>query len=353
MSLLALALLAGWATSNTAQIAKGKEVYETACILCHGKDGAGNPEWESLIRPVSFADCGTTGESSDLWKSVVKNGGPKHGLADVMPAFGEAFPPEELTAVVAYLRTFCATADRYPPGDLNFRRLIATGKAFPEAEVVMKTKIVPDEGETELEFVYENRIGPRFQYEVEFPLRPSPTKEGHAAGFGDVVVSGKYVLSFNPAKLQIFAAGLEAALPTGSEKKGLGSGTTVFVPFLAFGKAIGPTVFQAKVAAELPVNQARASRTYDYAVGYSLPPIGFSRTGFVPALELIGSYNPHNKSHAQTAVIGVSKALNKLGHVIGSVGIGVPLRPTGAPRPKEFRAYLLWDFGDGPIWTGW
>ena len=353
MSILALALLAGWSTANPAQLAKGKEVYETGCILCHGKDGAGNPEWESEIRPVSFADCGTTAESSALWMSVVKNGGPKHGLADVMPAFGEAFPPEELTAVVAYLRTFCKDADRYPPGDLNFRRLIATDKAFPEAEVVIKTKIVPKEGETELEFVYENRLGPRFQYELEFPLRPKATREGHGAGVGDLVASGKYVLSFNPAKLQIFAGGLEAALPTGKEGKGLGSGTTVFTPFLSFGKGIGGSVFQARVALELPVNPNRAARNFKYAIAYSFPAIGFSRTGYIPALELGGAYNPTNKAHAQTAVFGVSKALSRLGHVIGSVGIGVPLRPTGAPHPKEFHAYLLWDFGDGPFWRGW
>ena len=353
MSLLALALLTGWATSNTAQLAKGKEVYETACIACHGKDGAGNPEWESEVRPVSFADCGTTAEPSALWKSVVVNGGPRHGLADIMPAFGEAFPPEELDAVVAYLRTFCATADRYPPGDLNFRRLLATGKAFPEAEVVMKTKMVPDEGETELEFVYENRLGPRFQYELEFPIRPAATDAGYGAGVGDVVVSGKYVLSFNPSKQRILSGGLEVALPTGSEQKDLGSGTPVFVPFLSFGKGIGSTIFQTKLSAELPADQERAARTFKYAVGYSLPPIGTARTGFIAALELIGTYNWANEKHDQTAVIGVSKALNKLGHVIASVGMGFPLRPSEGPKPKEFRAYLLWDFGDGPIWTGW
>ncbi len=281
------------------------------------------------------------------------HGGPKHGLADIMPAFGEAFPPEELDAVVAYLRTFCATADRYPPGDLNFRRLLATGKAFPEAEVVMKTKMVPDEGETELEFVYENRLGPRFQYELEFPVRPAATDEGYGAGVGDVVVSGKYVLSFNPSKKRILSGGLEVALPTGSEQKELGSGTTVFVPFLSFGKGIGSTVFQTKLSAELPADTDRASRTFKYAVGYSLPPIGLARTGFIAALELIGTYNWANETHEQTAVIGVSKALNKLGHVIASVGMGIPLRPSEGPKPKEFRAYILWDFGDGPIWTGW
>lgn len=353
MSLLALALLAGWSTSNPAQIAMGQEVYETACMACHGKDGAGNPEWESEVRPVSFADCGTTAEPTALWKSIVTHGGPRHGLSDVMPAFGEAFPPQEIAAVVAYLRTFCKTADRYPPGDLNFRRLIATDKAFPEAEVVMKTKVVPAEGETELEFVYENRLGPRFQYELEFPLRPKATDEGYGAGVGDVVVSGKYVLAFNPAKLQIFSGGLELALPTGNERKELGSGTAVFTPFLSFGRGFSRGVFQTRVAAELPADAARAARSYKYAVAYSFPAIGFSRTGYVPAIELEGAYSPSTSTHEQVAVLGLSKALSKLGHVIASVGVGVPIRPRGAPHPKEFHAYLLWDFGDGPFWQGW
>jgi mono/diheme cytochrome c family protein len=349
----ALALLAGWATSNAAQIAKGKEVYETACIACHGRDGAGNPEWESEVRPVSFADCGTTGEPAVLWKSVVARGGSKHGLADVMPAFGDAFSPEEITAVVAYLRTFCRTADKYPPGDLNFRRMLSVGKAFPEAEVTMATKIVPDEEETEIEVSFANRLGPRFQYELEIPFRPSATKEGHGGGIGDVVLAGKYVLAFSPARRQILSGGLEVALPTGNELDDLGSGTTTFVPFLAFGRALGPTVLQARVKASLPADSNRASRTWDYEIGYALPPIGFSHTGFVAALELVGSYNPKNSNHSQTAVIGVSKALNKLGHVIASVGLGLPLRPGEGAKPKEFRAYLLWDFGDGPIWSGW
>ena len=332
MILVALAL-AGWATSNPAQLAKGREVYEAACLLCHGKDGAGNPEWESPIRPASFADCSTTGESTALWKSVVVSGGPKHGLADVMPAFGEAYPPEDISAVVAYLRTFCRNADRYPPGDLNFRRLIKTDKAFPESEVVLTTKIVPKEGETEIVLVYENRLGPRFQYELEFPLRPRTNQEGYGAGPGDLVVSGKYVLGFDAAKLRILSAGLEIALPTGSEGKRLGAGTTVFTPFLSFGKGIGGGAVQGRLAADFPIDANRAARNYRYAIAYSFPAIGFSRTGYVPALEFAGEYNPSNHENDQTVVLGVSKALSKLGHVVASVGIGIPLRPAGERPP--------------------
>lgn len=353
MNLFALLVLSGWATGNPGQLAQGRAVYETACLVCHGKDGAGNPDWEGEVRPVSFADCGTTAEPTALWKSIVVNGGPKHGLADVMPAFGEAFAPAELDAVVAYLRTFCRTADRYPPGDLNFRRTLATGKAFPEAEVLLRTQVVPAEGETEMEFVYENRVGPRFQYELEFPLRPAATNEGYGAGIGDVVVSGKYVLSFDRARMRIVSAGLEAALPTGNEGRALGAGTTVLSPFLAFGKAFGSTVFQTRVAGEFPINTTRASRTLRYEVAVSLPSIGFSRTGYVPTLEWTGIWNPDNKSRSETLVLGVSKALNRLGHVIASLGIGIPLDPRGDPRPKQFRAHLLWDFGDGPFWQGW
>ena len=157
--------------------------------------------------------------------------------------------------------------------------------------------MVRHEGATELQSVYENRLGPRFQYEPAFPVRPAATDEGYGAGIGDVVVSGKYVLSFNPSGRRILSGGLEVALPTGSEQKELGSGTTVFVPFLAFGKGIGSTVFQTKLSAELPADTGKAARTFKYAVGYSLPPIGSARTGFIAALDLIGTYNWENKSH--------------------------------------------------------
>jgi mono/diheme cytochrome c family protein len=341
----------GWATRDTERIARGRAVYETACLACHGADGAGNPEWESDVRPVPFDDCGTIAEPTELWKSIVVHGGPKHGLSDVMPAFGDAFSGEELGAVVAYLRTFCSEADRYPPGDLNFRRLIRTGKAFPEAEVVLSAEIVPDERETELEVAYENRIGPRFQYEVELPVRPAANREGLAAGAGDLTFLGKYVLHFDPERGRILSAGLGVDLPTGSEGKELSEGTAVFRPFVAFGQSFGRTVLQARAAVHLPADTARSSRVLRYAVGYSLPPIGMSRTGYVPAVELLGEWNRRTDRHAATALFGVSKALNKLGHVIASVGVAIPFRPVRGPT--QIHAYLLWDFGDGPFWAGW
>jgi mono/diheme cytochrome c family protein len=341
----------GWATGDTAKIAKGKEVYAQACALCHGQDGRGNPEWESQVRPIEFSDCGTTAEPSDLWESIVRSGGKAAGLHTVMPAFGEAYVDDEIGAVVAYLRTFCAEADRYPPGDLNFRRPLKTGKAFPEQEVVLRTTHKPRRGEkeTELEAVYENRIGPRFQYELVLPLR---AQGGDGRGIGDVEIETKQVLAFSHRSLSIFSAGLGLVLPTGSESKGLGAGTAFVSPFAAFGKgfARGRTFFQTRVGAELPADRDKADPELKYAAALSHA-FGMSRRAFVPALELTGTYNTKTKIHDTSAWVEVSKPLSKLGHVIASVGAQIPIRPRSDTWRLE--AYVLWDFGDGPLWIGW
>jgi mono/diheme cytochrome c family protein len=343
--------ISAWATVDNARIARGREVYATACALCHGRDGAGNPEWESAVRPASFADCATTAEPAEQWETIVKKGGPVRGLSSVMPAFGEAFTDEEVRDVVAYLRTFCPRADAYPPGDLNFRRLLVTGKAFPEEELVLGVAHRPHHGtrETDLAATYEKRIGPRFQYEVSLPVR-AQASGGDGRGVEDVEVEAKQVLYFDLRRLEILSAGLGVALPTGSESKGLGTGTLVFSPFLAYGKGWGRTLLQAKVEARVPADAERADREIEYAVGVSRA-LGQRTIAWTPALELVGTWNTNTRLHDYSVVVEASKPLNKLGHVIASVGVAVPIRP----REDGWRlqAYLLWDFSDGPFWLGW
>lgn len=349
----ALLAAGGWATGDAAKLAKGREIYQQACTLCHGGDGAGNPDWENPVRPVSFADCGTTAEPSDLWEGIVRNGGPWAGLASVMPAFGEAYIADEIAAVVGYIRTFCADADAYPPGDLNFRRPLKTGKAFPEQEVVLRATHRPRSGgrETEFEAIYENRIGKRFQYELVLPLR-AQAPAGQGGGAGDVEVEGKQVLAYSQRSLTIFSAGLGAVLPTGSRSKGTGSGTLLLQPYAAFGKGFGSgrTFLQARAGFEFPTDPDRANAEFKYAAALSRS-LGPSRKAFVPAIEWTGSYDTATRTHAYSAWLEVSKPLNKLGHVIGSVGAQLPIRPRADSWRLE--AYVLWDFGDGPVWVGW
>lgn len=348
-----LVLASGWATGDAAKIAKGREVYETGCAQCHGKDGRGNPEWESAVRPVEFSDCGTTAEASEHWQAIVKNGGRWAGLAPVMPAFGEAFSDEEIAAAIAYIRTFCATADRYPPGDLNFRRALKTGKAFPEQELVLSAAHRPESGnqETAMELAYENRIGPRFQYEIVAPLRLQSSGED-GSGLGDLEIELKHVLAFSQKQRAIVAMGVGGILPTGSESKGLGSGTPVVSGFAALGKGFGRgrTFLQSKVSLEVPTKSEKADTEFHYAIALSHA-LGPARRAFTPAIEWTGAYNTKTKAHDSSAWIELSKPLNRLGHVIASVGAQIPIR--SKQDTWKLQAFVLWDFGDGPFWTGW
>lgn len=348
---LALLLGVGWASSDT-RVVEGQKVYAASCVQCHGQDGRGNPEWESPVRPIDLTDCGTTAEPAELWEAIVRKGGAEHGLSSVMPAFGEAHGADEIGAVVAYLRTFCETADRYPPGDLNFRRPLATGKAFPEAELVLRLSHRPDSEarESELEVIYENRLGSRFQYELELPLRLSTDAPREAAGPGDLVVAGKQVLAFSLRRREILSAGIELALPTGSESKGLSSGTFVATPYLAYGRGFGRTLVQARSGVSAPFDaDAEPSRlSYALAVSHSLGP---ARTSFTPAIEWTGDLDLESGRNRHAVWLEVSKPLNRLGHVIAAAGVRVPIRPRNEGLRLE--AYLLWDFGDGPVWVGW
>jgi mono/diheme cytochrome c family protein len=350
MTALALLLLAGWATSDP-RIAQGRQIYAQSCLMCHGQDGAGNPEWESEVRPIPFNDCATTAEPAELWESIVRKGGPPHGLSSVMPAFEEALTREEIGAVVAYIRTLCPTADEYPPGDLNFRRLMRTGKAFPEAEWVIRTSddVGADNRRGDFQIAYENRIGPRFQYEIELPMRYA-AREGEGTGVRDVVVSGKQVLHFDVKKREILSGGLGLTLPIGDRSKALGNDVWALSPFLAYGRAWGRTLVQGRAAVALPSDAGKVDRMASYAVGLSRA-LGPARSAWTPAIEWSGQVNTDTGQHTNSLWLEISKPLNRLGHVIGAGGVQIPLNPRA--DPVRFEMYLLWDFGDGPLWTGW
>ncbi len=158
------------------------------------------------------------------------------------------------------------------------------------------------------------------------------------------------MLHFDLRQLEILSGGVGVALPTGSESKGLGVGTVVFSPFLAYGKGLDRTLVQAKVEARLPADTDKADREIEYALGVSRA-LGPRTVAWTAAVELAGTWNTRTRQHDYSAIVETSKPLNKLGHVIASVGVSLPIRP----REDHWRiqAYLLWDFADGPFWLGW
>ena len=327
-------------------------LYAQACALCHGADGKGTA-WKGDVPIPDFTDClATTSEPAEHWETIVAHGGKARGLSSTMPAFGEALDPQEIRELVLYLRSFCASASSYPPGDLNFRRPIETGKAYPEQEVVLKPEFerFPGAGGSSTEVSYENRIGPGFQYEITLPFIFDTVEEPEHGGIGDLEIEAKQVLFFDLPHTQILSGGLGLTLPTGSRERGLGEGATAFSPFLAYGKGWGRTFLQARAGAELSTDADRRPSELFFQAALSQA-LGPPRIAWVPAVEFIGSRNLHDQSDEWAAILEMSKALSRLGHLVGAVGVRLPL--TRSEERYRIVAYLLWDFGDGPFWKGW
>ncbi len=139
----------------------GEVLYQAWCSSCHGANGRGQAK--AMVRtevpPADLANCAaSTAEPDERWTAIVRNGGASVGLSMDMPAFGEGASPEQLRAVVRYIRSLCREPG-WPPGELNLPRPFLAEKAYPENEVVLVNQ------GREQEAIYERRLGKRFQIE--------------------------------------------------------------------------------------------------------------------------------------------------------------------------------------------
>jgi cytochrome c6 len=102
-AVLAMAGSAVWAhadsTAAAAQNDAGKAVYEANCVACHGEDGAGTPTGQALNAPDLRSDIVQKATDADLKKQVSDG-------KNNMPPFKDTLKPDEITSVIAYVRTF-------------------------------------------------------------------------------------------------------------------------------------------------------------------------------------------------------------------------------------------------------
>lgn len=210
-----------------------------------------------------FSDCSfSTVEPDADWMAVSHDGGPARAFDRRMPAFGDAMTDAERQRVLDHIRRFCGNP-AWPRGELNVPRALVTEKAFPENEAVLTTTVgARGSGRVGNEFLYERRIGARTQYEVVVPLLLQEAPGGGwDRGLGDVAVAVKHVLLHSLDRGNILSVAGEVVLPTGKESAGLGSGVTVFEPFVAFGQLLpADGFFQFQAGLELPADTARAGR---------------------------------------------------------------------------------------------
>lgn len=90
-------VFSGWMTAE--QIARGRAVYETNCVSCHG-DGTGNgPEAPEIMPDLTAPDYWATVSNETLLQAI------SAGINPEMPAFADTLSEAETLAVTAYVRS--------------------------------------------------------------------------------------------------------------------------------------------------------------------------------------------------------------------------------------------------------
>jgi mono/diheme cytochrome c family protein len=353
------ALLAAGSWTLQAQTTEPRAVYSAACAACHGEDGRGrNAALLGIDAELpDFTDCDFAAREPDSdWYAIAHEGGPVRGFRELMPAFGEALPPEQIQAAVSHLRTFCTDA-RWPRGELNLPRALFTEKAYPEDEAVITTTWV-GEGPDSLthEFVWEQRFGPLNQIELSMPItRADLGAEGWQSGAGDLGIGVKHTLRHSLDRGAILSVGGELVLPTGDETKGFGNESTVLEAFVLYGKILPRDSFlQLHGIVEMPSDSALedelvARAAYGKTWTANAP---FGRS-FTPMIEVLAARELEGGADTEWDVVPqVQISLSRRQHVLGAVGVRQPVTDRGN-RPTEVVFYLLWDWFDGGVLQGW
>lgn len=339
----------------------GQQIYQAACASCHGADGTGMPQTTVGFSDAipDFTDCSyNSREAAQDWYAVVSKGGRVRRFSRRMPAFEHALSAAEIDRVVDYVRSLC-TEDAWPRGELNLPRATDTEKAFPEDEYVISSAYVTRKGAraATAEFVYEKRFGARNQWELVIPvgvreLTPSKWSGGHV---GDIEIALKRAILHSGSQGSILSAGLEVILPTGDVERGFGDGTAVYGGYLAAAQAFPANFFiQAQAGAEYPVRRSvRDPEAFGRAVvGTTVFTLG--GRAFSPMAE-VSAVRPIGVAGAKTEVDWIPQAqfaLSRRQHILANIGMRMPVT-NKAMRSREFVFYVLWDWFDGGLFTGW
>lgn len=367
-----LLLIAAFAAPAAAQsrpaqgLSDGAQLFEAGCAGCHGPEGAGAPDSTvGFEKPSTFPDfsaCDQTSPEVEAdWYAVIHDGGKARGFSRIMPAFGDLLAPQQITALVQYIRSLCQ--DRaWAPGELNLPRPLVTEKAFPESETVFTSTIAPAaEGgrghDATYALQYERRFAARDQLELLVPLAVSHDQTGAShTGVGDVEIGVKHVLFSSRHSGSIVSAQGVVTLPAGNSDLGLGTGTTVFEGFLAAGQLLGRSAFvQGQAGFEQPADMAVMPRAVygRLAVGNSFrADQGLGRM-WTPMAELIADRDLESGASTDLDVIPqMQVTINRRQHIRGDVGVRIPVNNRDG-RSVSVGFYLLWDWFDGGLFSGW
>ena len=336
----------------------GKQIYDSGCVACHGPDGRGQAQvLAGFERPSTFpdfSDCPTATPEPDVqWRAVITNGGPARAFSAIMPAFKDQLTQDQISKVIDHLRSLC-TDKAWPRGDLNFPRALITEKAFPENETVIAGSA--DSGTVATSVIYEQRIGASAMIEAIVPFDFVQNSGAWSSAFGDLALGYKQKLFDSLPKGSIFSVGGELSAPTGDPTLGTGGESAVFEAFVAFGQRLPRDGFlQVHTGVELPAHPDEVPRAYYLrtAIGKTFSADAGLGRRWSPMVEIIADRDLVSGASTNWDIVPeVQIPISKRLHVLGSLGLRIPVNNTG-DRPKQMMFYVLWDFADGTLTQGW
>jgi len=371
-SLLLLAIALAVSTTALAEtrpaagLTDGAELFAAGCAGCHGPRGSGASDstigFEKPSTYPDFTACEQTSpEVQADWWAVIHDGGQARGFSRIMPAFGDLLNPEQITALVRYIRGLCQ--DRaWAVGELNLPRPLVTEKAFPEDETILTSTIGPaaqggrgHDSVTALQ--YERRFGATNQIEILVPFDVAHDQSGTAQrGVGDTEFGFKHVLFSNPHSGSIVSALGVVTLPAGNSDKGLGTGTTIFEANVTFGQLFpGSAFLQGQAGLEQGADRDLAPRAgfLRLAGGKSFRADGGLGRMWSPMLELLANHDFVTDGSTDVDLVPeIQVTLSQRQHVRALVGLQLPMT-NHSERPRQLGFYLLWDWFDGSLFGGW
>lgn len=341
----------------------GETLYLNSCAACHGVDGRGAAQaMVGFDQPLpDFTDCQFAPREPDGdWVTVAFLGGPSRGFSELMPAFGEVLTMEELQRVVEHIRSFCRDK-RFPRGDLNLPKAMVTEKAFPEDELIVLSSFNAKRFDMANKLIYEKRIGALNQVEVVIPFSWNRTMDELSgenllsASLGDLALAYKRVLFHSLKSGSILSMTGELVLPVGDEAGGVGGGTFVIEPFLAYSQILPAGFFmhlQTGVGLPLDRDKGASEGFLRLALGKSINFSPFGRT-WSPMVELLAQKEFVGGEHIQYDLLPqLQVTLNKRQNIMFNIGVRIPLSET-EHRDVKIMAYFLWDWFDGSLFEGW
>ena len=345
----ALACCLSLPAAAAADLEAGRRTFEALCATCHGVTGRpdpANPVVQGLgVEPADLSDAlFNSREPANDWLIVVRHGGQALGLSEAMPAQGGVLGDQEIRDVVAYAKTLADTR-RYPPGELNMMLPVRTKKAFPEDEVVWKSRWTDQEGEDVWRNVLEieKRVGRRGQVLLEVAHEDT----GDSSEIEEVQVGYKQALRWSLDRRSILSGSLLLAVPTDSGV------SEELIAGIAYGQWLSDrATFQGSARAALPLDEPDGGAVELAGVVHWVWS-QWPRRVF-PALELTATV-PFERGDGDavqwTVVPQLRFGLTRGAHVALNLGVEVPL----SDQSYDYRWHLnlLWDFADGSFFKGW